>query len=247
MIYGHVTAADFLHRDNRFVARVLLNGQPEIVHVKNTGRCKELLIPGTQVYLEQSDNPNRKTRYSLIAVEKNGFGLINMDSQAPNAILYEALETAENSAFADVALRKYLAGLRSGEYSLRREVTYGNSRIDVAIESVSPKGNQIAALLEVKGVTLEEDGIAYFPDAPTERGLKHIRELMNAKASGIDAFIVFIIQMESISCFRPNNRTHAAFGRALEDAKAKGVRILAYDCVVDKDKISLNQPVTVKL
>ncbi len=204
MTYSHIQKGVFLRRPNRFVAQVEIEGRVETCHVKNTGRCKELLLPGAAVYLEESDNPNRKTRFDLVAVEK-GERLINIDAQAPNRVVEEWLRAG---------------GLVAGLTDLRPECRYGNSRFDFYLEAAGRK-----AFLEVKGVTLEEENVAYFPDAPTERGVKHIKELCGCLQDGYDAYLVFVIQMKGISSFRPNDRTHRAFGDALRRAEREGVQL----------------------
>lgn len=226
MKYRNVEEAIFLERPNRFTAYVERKGHREICHVKNTGRCRELLIPGAAVYLEKSENPGRKTLYDLIAVKK-GEVLINMDSQAPNQAAEEWLRRG---------------GLFKGERNIKREVRYGNSRFDLYVETGGRK-----IFIEVKGVTLEEDGIARFPDAPTERGIKHIRELVACMEEGFEAFLLFVIQMKGITAFEPNERTHPAFGEALREAEGKGVRILARDCLVTQDSMMIDSPVPVYL
>lgn len=230
MRYKNITAAEFISRPNRFIARVRVNGKEETVHVKNTGRCRELLAEGCCVYLEKSDNPARKTQYDLVAVEKLRSGkpplLVNMDSQIPNAAVEEWLRKGE---------------LFSEQAVIRREYTYGESRFDFRIED---KGR--TAFLEVKGVTLENGGIASFPDAPTERGVKHIHELIRARKEGFDAYILFVIQMKEIRELRPNDVTHRAFGDALRLAQAEGVNILAYDCIVTPDSITIDEPITIR-
>lgn len=230
MKYKHVVDAIFVERPNRFIANVDINGERETVHVKNTGRCKELLVPGSKVYLAVADNPERKTKYDLIAVEKQRENkatlLINMDSQIVNDVAGEWL--AKGLLF-------------SKEAVIRREVTYGKSRFDFYIEDGERK-----IFLEVKGVTLEHDGIASFPDAPTERGIKHIRELVQCIEEGYEAYILFVIQMKEISLFHPNDVTHKAFGDALREAKQNGVNVLAYDCKVTSDSIELDRQIGVK-
>ena len=229
MYYHHIRKAEFIDRPNRFIAKVLLDGAEQTVHVKNTGRCRELLVKGCTVYLEGSDNPGRKTKYDLVAVEKkrvNGSALmVNMDSQIPNAAAEEWLRQGK---------------LFSRRADIRREYTYGGSRFDFRIED----GGK-ASFLEVKGVTLENDGIAYFPDAPTERGLKHINELIKACRAGYGAYVLFVIQMKGIREFRPNYITHKAFGEALRAAQAEGVKLLAYDCIVSPDSIFIDRPITI--
>ena len=231
MIYQSIEKAVFLRRPNRFIAEVLVDGVPTTVHVKNTGRCRELLTEGATVYLEKGDNPQRKTPYDLVAVEKQLPGgntlLINMDSQAPNEAAAEFLRSGV--IFPDAT-------------SIRREVTKGNSRFDFLIEQ-----GEKNTYLEVKGCTLENDGIASFPDAPTERGVKHIEELIDLKNEGYGAAILFIIQMKGITEFRPNDSTHRAFGDALRRAIAAGVDILAYDCIITPDTMTVDQPIEVKL
>lgn len=231
MTYDSVVKATFLSRPNRFIAKALVDGQEETVHVKNTGRCRELLIPGCTVYLNQSDNPNRKTKCDLIAVEKERQGraplLINMDSQVPNDAAAEWLPRS---------------GLFSEQAVIRREVTYGDSRFDVYVED-----GECKAFLEVKGVTLEQDGVAMFPDAPTERGVKHLHELCKAVDDGYECYLLLVIQMKDIRLFRPNTATHPAFAKALQTAAARGVHILAMDCVVTPDSMVIDKPVAVEL
>lgn len=230
MIYSNIRKATFLSRPNRFIAICLLDGVEVVCHVKNTGRCRELLIEGVTVYLDEPSGRERKTKYDLIAVEKqlqNGeIMLINMDSQAPNEAAAEFLSSSNLFPAARI----------------RREVTKGNSRFDFCIE----QGDQ-TTYLEVKGVTLEDGGIASFPDAPTERGVKHIEELAELREQGFGAAILFVIQMKGISEFRPNDITHRAFGDALRLANEKGVSILAYDCIVTPDSITVDKPIKVKL
>lgn len=226
MKYRKIIEGIFLSRPNRFIAKVKIGETEETVHVKNTGRCKELLITGCKVYLAESDNPLRKTRYDLIAVEKQrdkkGPLLINMDSQAPNTAAEEWL----------------IGGFFPENAKLRREVKYGDSRFDFYIETENEK-----AFLEVKGVTLEKNGIALFPDAPTIRGVKHINELIKAKENGFSAYILFIIQMDGIYTFTPNTETHPEFSAALKDAAEKGVKILAYNCTVSPDSMYVNSAI----
>ncbi len=226
MRYTNVSRGRFLERPNRFLARVEMEGQEVLCHVKNTGRCRELLNPGAVVYLQKSDNPNRKTGYDLIAVEK-GEMLINMDSQIPNYVAAEWLR--KGSLFPEGA-------------NIQMEKRYGNSRFDIYAEAGERK-----AFLEVKGVTLEVEGQARFPDAPTERGVKHVRELMGCVQEGYEAYLLFVIQMTGIQSFAPNWDTHPAFGSALQEAARAGVQILAYDCQVRPDEIVLDQPVPVLL
>ena len=215
MKYRQVVTGIFIARPNRFVAHVNIDDTIQTVHVKNTGRCKELLIPGVRVYLSVADNPARKTKYDLIAVEKAGFGLINIDSQAPNAVVKE-----------------WLAG-QDYDY-IKPEYTYGDSRIDFYME----KGND-KFLMEVKGCTLEIDGVGYFPDAPTERGVKHLRELATACALGYKCMLAFVIQMEGIHQVLPNVDMHPEFGQAMEEAKEAGVEILFLECKLGKDSLEI--------
>lgn len=204
---------EFVSRPNRFIANVLIDGSPVVTHVKNTGRCKELLLPGAEVYLEKTDNPQRKTAYDLIAVRKSNGLLINIDSQAPNQVAREWLE-------------------RQTFDFIRPEYTYGNSRVDFYME----KGNQ-RHLMEVKGCTLEMDGIGYFPDAPTERGAKHLKELRKAVSDGYKAAIAFVIQMDGISEVRPNTDTDPEFAQALEEARGAGVSVMFLMCHVEPDSL----------
>lgn len=226
MRYRNIEEVTFLKRPNRFIAHVEINGRVEVCHVKNTGRCRELLVPGALVFLEKSDNLNRKTQYDLIAVRK-GERLINMDSQIPNAAAEEWLKAGN---------------LFGKDARIKREVTYGNSRFDLYIES-----GQRKIFMEVKGVTLEEDGIVRFPDAPTQRGVKHIKELCQCIKDGYEAYIMFVIQMEDVKYFEPNYETHAEFGETLKEAERAGVHILAYSCNVRKDLINIEKPVRVYL
>ncbi len=228
MKYKNIVTGKFIERPNRFIAKVETDGKTETVHVKNTGRCKELLVSGCTVYLEKSDNQSRKTAYDLIAVEKPSTGvLINMDSQVPNAAAEEWLK--KGNIFSENAV-------------IRREVRYGNSRFDFYIEDGTTK-----AFLEVKGVTLENDGVAMFPDAPTERGVKHIRELTECIKEGYKAYILFVIQMKGVYKFVPNIITHAEFGRTLKEAEQAGVNIIAMDCIVTPDSIEIDEKISVEL
>lgn len=226
MKYEHTEKAIFLERPNRFIAYVNLDGRTETVHVKNTGRCKELLIPGTEIILEKSRNPARKTKYDLISVRK-GNRWINMDSQIPNKAAEEWL--LKGSLFPE-------------EIQIRREKTFGNSRFDLYVESSRRK-----AFMEVKGVTLEENNIARFPDAPTQRGLKHVEELTHCIRDGYEAYLLFVIQMKGITCFEPNWNTHPEFGEALIDAQNAGVKLLAYDCFVTENLMEIRDPVPINL
>ena len=228
MEYGKMVEARFLRRVNRFTAFVELNGQEEMVHVKNTGRCKELLLEGARVFLEEADKEGRKTKYSLISVYK-GDVLINMDSQAPNQMAAEALAEGKIIEIGEVDF-------------LKREVKYENSRFDLFYQKGDKKG-----FIEVKGVTLEEDGVAKFPDAPTERGAKHLRELIKAKEEGYEAAVLFVIQMKGVQEFRPNEERDKTFTETLREASEAGVKILAYDCRVQVGKIYIDQKVLVNL
>lgn len=231
MIYNNITKAIFLERPNRFVAQCLLNDIPVTVHVKNTGRCKELLIKGATVYLEAAASEMRKTKYSLIAVEKNG-RLINMDSQAPNVATYEALKDGR------IITEDFGTSLKF----IKKETTYKSSRFDFYAETADDK-----IFMEVKGVTLENNNVAMFPDAPTERGLKHVLELIDAAQNGFKAYILFVIQMENVDYFTPNKITHNAFAEALKTAKSEGVRLIAYDCLISPTSMTLNKEVAIKL
>ena len=225
MTYENMVPGIFQARPNRFIAHVQIGGQTEIVHVKNTGRCKELLVPGCAVWCQRSSNPNRKTAFDLIAVQK-GERLINMDSQAPNRAAGEWLSSG---------------GL--GEISeLKAEVKHGDSRYDF---SFLKDGKQ--CFLEVKGCTLEHDGACAFPDAPTERGAKHIRGLTAAARAGYGAYILFVIQMSDVKYIRPHDETDPEFGKALREASQNGVRVLAMDCTVTPDTMEIRLPVLVKL
>lgn len=226
MQYENIRKAKFIDRPNRFIAHVELEGNTETVHVKNTGRCAELLIPGAIVYVQDSCNPSRKTRWDLIAVEK-GNRLINMDSQMPNKIVKEWLEAGH---------------LIEGITKIKPEYTYGDSRIDLYVESDTRK-----ILIEVKGVTLEENGVVRFPDAPSERAVKHVQELQKAVDEGCEAYVLFVIQMKGVRYFTPNMDTHPEFGQALREAAAAGVHVIAYDCHVEKDSIKIEEEVPVVL
>ena len=226
MRYQKVERGRFLARPNRFVAHVELGGEQVVCHVKNTGRCRELLVPGAAVYLERAERPGRKTPYDLIAVEK-GELLINMDAQAPNRVFGEW--AAEGG---------FLPGLTA----LRPEFTWEDSRFDFRLED-----RQGFYFVEVKGVTLEEDGLVRFPDAPTERGIKHLRGLQRAVEQGYRAAVFFVVQMKGPRLFQPNDSTHPAFGQALREAAAAGVGVYAYDCLVTPDSLKLDAPVEVEL
>lgn len=218
MIYKNIVQGKFLSRPNRFIANVEINGEPQVVHVKNTGRCRELLLPQATVYCEKSPNPNRKTAYDLVAVEK-GELLINMDSQAPNQAFSEFIH---GGSFKD------------GIECIEREKQYKNSRFDFYFKRY---GKEYYA--EVKGVTLEENGVVLFPDAPTERGVKHLKELEDAVKNGYGGCAVFVVQMERAEYFTPNSKTHMEFAEQLKQAKNAGVEIFAYTCKVTPDSISL--------
>ena len=225
MEYSSMVPGIFRSRPNRFLAKVEIGGVPETVHVKNTGRCRELLVPGARVYCQKSDNPMRKTQYDLISVEKNG-RLINMDSQAPNAAAGEWLRSG---------------GL--GEITgLRAETVHGDSRFDF---SFIKEGRQ--CFLEVKGCTLETDGICAFPDAPTQRGTRHLQGLARATGEGYGAYVLFVIQMENVCSIHPNDDTDPAFGKALREAAKAGVTVLAMDCHVTENSMTIRQAVPVIL
>ncbi|MDD7739413.1 MAG: DNA/RNA nuclease SfsA [Fusicatenibacter sp.] len=228
MKYENIEEAVFLSRPNRFVATIRLkdSGKEIPCHVKNTGRCRELLIPGTRIYVQHLEHPGRKTAYDLIAVEK-GEKLINMDSQAPNAVVSEWLSKG---------------GLFREKVEVKREVRFGNSRFDLYASS-----DQRHAFLEVKGVTLEENGIARFPDAPTLRGVKHVEELIRAREEGYDAYLVFVIQMTGVRYLEPNDKTHPAFGEMLRYAHLRGVKVIARECEVQPDSLQIAGEVPVVL
>ena len=225
MTYSNMVPGTFLARPNRFIAHVQIDGQTEVVHVKNTGRCRELLPAGARVWCQKADNPARKTQYDLIAVQK-GSRLINMDSQAPNAAVKEWL----------------LAGGLGPVEQVRAETFQGDSRFDF---SFLLDGKQ--CFLEVKGVTLEQDGVCAFPDAPTERGAKHLQGLTELARQGLGAYVLFVIQMADVQYLHPNDATDPRFGKALREAAAAGVQILAMDCDVRIDSMTLRRPVEVRL
>ncbi len=233
MKYRKIVEGTFLERPNRFVAKVLVEGEETTCHVKNTGRCKELLLPNVKIFLEDHiDNMrSRKYRYSLIGVSK-GERLINMDSQSPNKVIIEALTTGR------VKLES-MANLKI----IKGEKTFENSRFDIFVEDEDGK----EGFVEVKGVTLENNNVAMFPDAPTERGVKHILELIKAKDAGYEAYIVFLIQMTDIKSFSPNMKTHPEFGEVLFKAREKGVHIIAIDSTVTKDEIVAGERVPIDL
>ena len=225
MRYENMVPGIFLARPNRFIAHVEINGRMEVCHVKNTGRCRELLPAGAKVWCQKSSNPNRKTRFDLITVQK-GERLINMDSQAPN-----------------IAAGEWLRSGGLGEITeLKAESIHGDSRFDFSFLKDGKR-----CFLEVKGVTLENDGVCAFPDAPTERGAKHLRGLTEAAKSGFGAYVLFVIQMADVAYLHPNDATDPNFGTALREAAAAGVQVLAMDCAVTVDSMTIRKPVTVKL
>ncbi len=233
MKYEKILKAEFISRPNRFVAQVKLNGEEITVHVKNTGRCRELLVPGAAVYLEDFTyrRGKRKLAYDLVAVEKGNL-LINMDSQAPNKTVMEALENGS------------LSLLEMDELSyIKAEKTYMDSRFDFYVKDINGK----KGFAEVKGVTLEQDGVALFPDAPTERGVKHLNGLISARKNGYYSYIIFIIQMSGMKYFTPNEKCHAAFASTLKRAAQNGVSILAYSCRVAPDSLTLDAPIPIRL
>lgn len=215
MIYDNIARAKFIRRPNRFIAEVEIGGHKETVHIKNTGRCKELLLPGREVWLTAPGTPDRKTKYDLVVVRKDNGILFNIDSQAPNKVAKEWLQSQDY----DVVIPEYV---------------YGDSRIDFYMERGAEK-----YLMEVKGCTLEIDGVGYFPDAPTQRGVKHVRELIKAKKAGYHAMLAFVIQMDGVSEVRPNMETHPEFGIALEEARNAGVEIRFLRCHVEPDSLKV--------
>lgn len=225
MQYQNMVAGIFLARPNRFIAHIEIDGNLEICHVKNTGRCRELLPVGATVWCQQFDNPNRKTKFDLITVQK-GQRLINMDSQAPNIAAKEWL----------------LAGGLGQIDELKAEYTHGDSRFDFSFRKDGRR-----CFLEVKGVTLENNGICAFPDAPTERGVKHLKGLTSLARDGYGAYVLFVIQMADVNCLRPNDTTDPAFGKALREAAENGVQVLAMDCAVTENSMAINKPVEVML
>lgn len=226
MIYENILPAVFVDRPNRFIAHVELNGRLEVCHVKNTGRCRELLIPGCRVYVQHQPSPTRKTAYDLIAVEK-GERLLNMDANAPNRVFNEYVRAG-----------RFLRGWPV----IRPETTHGDSRFDFYLES---PGHRLFA--EVKGVTLEDDGVMRFPDAPTERGVKHLEGLARCVQEGYEAWAVFVIQTENVRWMEPNRRTHPAFADAMRQAAQAGVHLLALDCHTEPDRLEICQPVEIRL
>lgn len=233
MKYKNIVEGKFIERPNRFIARIEVDGKEERAHVKNTGRCRELLIPGTEIYLEDFSGRmgSRKMRYSLIGVKK-GEELVNIDSQAPNAAVKEALLSGK------------LQLPEMAELSVvKAEYKYGNSRLDFFVEDINGK----KGLIEVKGVTLEEEGVAKFPDAPTERGVRHVEELTEAVKENYSVYVIFVIQMKGIKEMQPNDKTHRAFGDALRNAEKAGVHILAYDCLITEDSMEVDNSISVNL
>lgn len=226
MHYENIVKGEFISRPNRFIANVIIDGEIHKCHVKNTGRCRELLVPGCEVWLEHSKSEKRKTEYSLITVNKNG-KLINMDSQAPNKAVEEWLQ--RGGLFPDIKF-------------LKREQKWGDSRFDFYFETENEK-----AYAEVKGVTLEENGVVMFPDAPTERGVKHVKELCKLKEEGFSAYLIFVIQMKDVKYFTPNIKTHKEFAEVLSEAEKAGVKIVAADCFVSDDTMEIRDRVRIVL
>ncbi|MCD8118879.1 MAG: DNA/RNA nuclease SfsA [Lachnospiraceae bacterium] len=224
MKYENIFRATFLARPNRFLAEVEMDGHKETVHVKNTGRCRELLIPGCEVWLTAPGNSRRKTKYDLVAVRKNTGVLFNIDSNAPNTVVKDWLAEQDYSR-------------------VLPEYRYGDSRIDFYMEKVTADASPRRFLMEVKGCTLEMDGIGYFPDAPTERGVKHIRELIRAKQEGFEAILAFVIQMDGVSMVYPNTATHPEFGEAMKEAEAAGVKVWFFACHVEPDELTISHVV----
>ena len=229
MKYKGIVPGIFIDRPNRFIANVWMNGEKHAVHVKNTGRCKEILIPGTRVLLEKaSNNSKRKTQFSLISAYK-GSRLINIDSQIPNALAFSALDNNDLNIIEEITY-------------LKQEVTYQHSRFDLFYRNNHKKG-----FIEVKGVTLEKDRVALFPDAPTMRGTRHILELIDASKKGYENYLIFLIQMKGVGCFKPNDIMDPDFSEALRAADKSGIHIRAYDCLVTHDTIKIDQSVRVVL
>ncbi|NLL19880.1 MAG: DNA/RNA nuclease SfsA [Clostridia bacterium] len=226
MKYQNIKEAKFLSRPNRFIAQIEIDGNMEVCHVKNTGRCRELLIPGADIFVRQADNPNRKTKYDLIGVYK-GDRLVNIDSQVVNQVFHEWVLSSN-----------YFPGISL----IKPEYRYKHSRFDFYLETEHQK-----ILVEVKGVTLEEGNVAMFPDAPTERGVKHINELVESMGDGYQPYIAFIIQMKDVAYFTPNGKTHREFADALKAAAEKGVKVLALDCIITPDSIVAGDFVPVRL
>ncbi len=226
MIYRNIKPARFIDRPNRFIANIEVDGKLEISHVKNTGRCKELLISGVSVYVQEFEGTTRKTKYDLISVYKQD-RLVNIDSQVPNKVFYEWLKDGR---------------LFNGIKLIKPEAKYKNSRFDFYVETEEEK-----IFMEVKGVTLENSNVVLFPDAPTERGVKHLNELMECVEEGYKAYVIFVIQMKGVGYFTPNSVTHKEFADTLKLAEEKGVGILAFDCNVGEDSIEISERVEVKL
>ena len=224
MTYNNIIKGEFVDRPNRFIANVIIDGKIEVCHVKNTGRCKELLIKGSTVYLQKADNPNRKTKFDLIAVQK-GDRLINMDSQVVNSVTLEYIPTV----FKNI---KYI----------KPECKYGNSRFDIYVETHKEK-----IFVELKGVTLENDGIVRFPDAPTQRGVKHLKELQKAVQNGYKTYVLFIVQMDNVKYFEPNRAAHPEFADVLKEASETGVKIRAYQCNVTPESITIKNQIPIKI
>lgn len=224
MKYSNIYKGKFLERPNRFIAICEIDGKEEICHVKNTGRCRELLVKGATVYLEKSSNLNRKTQFDLVAVQKNG-KLINMDSQIPNSVVVESLD----KIFNDITF-------------VKQEYKYGNSRFDIYVETKTEK-----IFVEVKGVTLENNGVVRFPDAPTERGIKHLKELQKAVKEGYRACVVFLVQMQDVKYFEPNYETHPEFAKELKNAYNNGVEIFVLDSIVTPEEIVMNNRIELKM
>jgi sugar fermentation stimulation protein A len=226
MKYDNILKGKFISRPNRFIAHIEINGNVEVCHVKNTGRCKELLIPGVTVFVQENNSPKRKTKFSLIGVIKEK-RMINIDSQVTNRVVHEWI--LKGNLFTEVTL-------------IKPETKYNNSRFDFYIEAKNKK-----IFIEVKGVTLENERIVKFPDAPTERGVKHVKELCDCVEEGYDAYIIFVIQMKDVLHFEPNVETHKEFAEALKEAKKQGVHILAVDCEVEEDSINIRDYVEVRV
>ena len=226
MRYPNIVPGRFIDRPNRFIAHVEVEGRQQVCHVKNTGRCRELLLPGATVFLQGCDDPKRKTAWDLVAVQK-GERIVNMDAQAPNRVFGEWVKAGQ--FLPDVTL-------------VRPETKYGSSRFDFYLEAGGKRH-----FVEVKGVTLEEDGVVRFPDAPTERGVKHLEELIQARAEGYESWVCFVIQMADVVRFEPNDRTHPQFGQALRRAAQAGVHVLAVDCTVTPERLDIRRRVPVSL
>ena len=225
MKYGKIIKGIFIDRPNRFVSHVSIDGEIHTVHVKNTGRCKELLVPGVAVYLTECDNSERKTKFDLVAVDKENVGIVNIDSQLPNLAVYEWLPRS---------------GLFSEKSVIKREYKYGNSRFDLYVTDGNRK-----CLIEVKGVTLERNAVALFPDAPTVRGSKHLKELTRSLEDGYEAYVIFVIQMRGVTAFTCNDITDPVFAINLQNAQKNGVKILAYDCIVTHDSLAIDREIPV--